>query len=550
MQRFFAPGRTELAGNHTDHQLGRVLAASVDVGITARATRRRDRRVCIHSKGYRPFTVALDDLAVDPRAYGKPWALVRGMAAAILDAGGAVGGFEAWASSALKPGGGLSSSAAFEILVGRIFNALYNGGAFSPEQLARFGQQAENRHFGKPSGLMDQLACALDGAVYIDFAAGEIAPVAAPFADMGLTLSLTDTGGSHAGLTAAYAALPADMCRVARRFGAETLSQVDPADFYAHRQPGLADDRAAHFFEENARVPLMRDALVHRDAETYLRLMNASGRSSEQLLRNIRAPGGDDRLERGLARAAALLDGVTDPEEKRRIIGTQFWKEFFAVAQQLECDGKPVKYLAQGTIYPDIIESGARKTGGKTATIKSHHNLIPFPEGVHFDLIEPLDHFFKDEVRALGLALGLPGHIVFRQPFPGPGLAIRIIGAVDKEKLEILKNADAIVREELDAYNQRLFEQTGERNSEHSCWQYFAVLPDIKSVGVMGDERTYQRPIILRAVESSDAMTADWAKLPYDVLARISGRIVAEVPGANRVCYDITSKPPATIEWE
>ena len=249
-------------------------------------------------------------------------------------------------------------------------------------------------------------------------------------------------------------------------------------------------------------------------------------------------------------RYAELLAGVTEPEEKRRIIGTQFWKEFFAVAQQLETDGKPVKYLAQGTIYPDIIESGARKTGGKASTIKSHHNLIPFPEGVHFDLIEPLDHFFKDEVRELGLALGLPAHIVFRQPFPGPGLAIRIIGAVDKEKLEILKNADAIVREELDAYNQRLYEQTGDRNSEHSCWQYFAVLPDIKSVGVMGDERTYQRPIILRAVESSDAMTADWAKLPYDVLARISGRIVAEVPGANRVCYDITSKPPATIEWE
>lgn len=245
-------------------------------------------------------------------------------------------------------------------------------------------------------------------------------------------------------------------------------------------------------------------------------------------------------------RYAALLDGVTEPEEKRRIIGTQFWKEFFAVAQQL--DG--VKYLAQGTIYPDIIESGARKTGGKASTIKSHHNLIPFPEGVHFDLIEPLDHFFKDEVRELGLALGLPEHIVYRQPFPGPGLAIRIIGAVSPEKLEILKNADAIVREELDAYNARLFEATGERNSEHSCWQYFAVLPDIKSVGVMGDERTYQRPVILRAVESSDAMTADWAKLPYEVLARISGRIVAEVPGVNRVAYDITSKPPATIEWE
>ena len=249
-------------------------------------------------------------------------------------------------------------------------------------------------------------------------------------------------------------------------------------------------------------------------------------------------------------RYAELLAGVTDPEQKRRIIGTQFWNEFFAVAKQLEEDGRPVKYLAQGTIYPDIIESGARKTGGKASTIKSHHNLIPFPEGVHFDLIEPLDHFFKDEVRELGLALGLPEHIVYRQPFPGPGLAIRIIGAVDPEKLSILKDADAIVREELDAYNRRLFEETGERNSEHSCWQYFCVLPDIRSVGVMGDERTYARPVILRAVESSDAMTADWAKLPYDVLARISSRIVAEVPGVNRVAYDITSKPPATIEWE
>ena len=261
-------------------------------------------------------------------------------------------------------------------------------------------------------------------------------------------------------------------------------------------------------------------------------------------------------------RYANLLAGVTDPEQKRKIIGTQFWQEFFAVAQDLAEDGRPVKYLAQGTIYPDIIESGARKTGGKASTIKSHHNLIPFPDGVHFDLIEPLDHFFKDEVRALGTALGLPAHIVHRQPFPGPGLAIRIIGDVTPEKLEILKNADAIVREELDAYNEHMYELTGNRNGEHeretaggpeverAVWQYFAVLPDIKSVGVMGDERTYQRPIILRAVESSDAMTADWAKPPYDVLARVSSRIVAEVPGVNRVVYDITSKPPATIEWE
>ena len=245
-------------------------------------------------------------------------------------------------------------------------------------------------------------------------------------------------------------------------------------------------------------------------------------------------------------RYAALLAGVTDPEEKRRRIGTEFWKVFFEEAEKLH----GVRFMAQGTIYPDIIESGARKTSGKASTIKSHHNLIPFPDGVHFDLGEPLDHFFKDEVRELGMTLGLPGAMVYRQPFPGPGLAIRIIGEVTPEKLAILKAADAVVREELDAYNQQLFEETGERNSEHSCWQYFAVLPDIKSVGVMGDERTYARPVIVRAVESSDAMTADWAKLPYEVLARVSGRIVSEVEGVNRVVYDITPKPPATIEWE
>ena len=245
-------------------------------------------------------------------------------------------------------------------------------------------------------------------------------------------------------------------------------------------------------------------------------------------------------------RYARMLAGVTDPEKKRRLIGTEFWKAFFDEAQKIG----DVEMLAQGTIYPDIIESGARKTGGKAATIKSHHNLIPFPEGVRFDLIEPLDHFFKDEVRELGIALGLPAKMVWRQPFPGPGLAIRVIGEVTPEKLAILKDADAIVREELDAYNQRLFEETGDRNSEHACWQYFAVLPDIRSVGVMGDERTYRRPVIVRAVESTDAMTADWARLPYDVIGRISSRIVGEVDGVNRVVYDVTPKPPATIEWE
>ncbi len=175
------------------------------------------------------------------------------------------------------------------------------------------------------------------------------------------------------------------------------------------------------------------------------------------------------------------------------------WRRAPSTPTSSRADGRPVKYLAQGTIYPDIIESGARKTGGKTATIKSHHNLIPFPEGVHFDLIEPLDHFFKDEARELGLALGLPEHIVYRQPFPGPGLAIRIIGAVSPEKLEILKNADAIVREELDAYNARLFEQTGERNSEHSCWQYFCVLPAgrLQRAPVRADRRAQQRAFLL-----------------------------------------------------
>ena len=253
-----------------------------------------------------------------------------------------------------------------------------------------------------------------------------------------------------------------------------------------------------------------------------------------------------------------LLEGVTDPEKKREIIGTEFWRIFFEEAQKLG----DVQFLAQGTIYPDIIESGSRKTGKETSTIKSHHNLIPFPPGVHFDLIEPLDHFFKDEVRTLGISLGLPENVVYRQPFPGPGLAIRIIGDVAKKKLPLLKSADAIVREELDAYNASLLEKTGERDGaleqteagapaiEYPVWQYFAVLPGVHSVGVMGDERTYGDVVVVRAVESADAMTADWAKLPYEVLASISRRIVGEVPGVNRVVYDITSKPPATIEWE
>jgi GMP synthase (glutamine-hydrolysing) len=240
------------------------------------------------------------------------------------------------------------------------------------------------------------------------------------------------------------------------------------------------------------------------------------------------------------------LAGVTDPEMKRRIVGQEFWKVFFEEAQKIG----GVKWLAQGTIYPDVIESGSAKASKSASKIKSHHNLIPFPDGVHFDLIEPLRTLFKDEVRALGDKLGLPSYLVNRQPFPGPGLTVRIIGDVTPEKAHMLAEADAIVREEIDAFNEQLFQETGRRDSKHSVWQYFAVLPDIRSVGVMGDERTYAHPIIIRAVESRDAMTADWAKLPYDLLTRMSARIVDEVEGINRVAYDITSKPPATIEWE
>ena len=230
-------------------------------------------------------------------------------------------------------------------------------------------------------------------------------------------------------------------------------------------------------------------------------------------------------------RYLTLLAGVDDPEQKRRIIGEEFWQVFFEEATKLE----GVRFLAQGTLYPDVIESGSKHA----AKIKSHHNLIPFPEGVHFDLIEPLKALFKDEVRAVGTELGLPDEIVHRQPFPGPGLAVRIIGDITHEKLEKLRRADAIVREEI-----------GDWDTGREVWQYFAVLPDIKSVGVMGDERTYENPIIIRAVASADAMTADWARLPHDLLAKMSNRIINEVDGINRVAYDITSKPPGTIEWE
>jgi GMP synthase (glutamine-hydrolysing) len=231
-------------------------------------------------------------------------------------------------------------------------------------------------------------------------------------------------------------------------------------------------------------------------------------------------------------RFLAKLAGVTDPEEKRIAIGHEFIRTFEDVART---DLQDARFLVQGTLYPDVIESGTKDA----AKIKSHHNVGGLPEDMKFELVEPLRALFKDEVRAVGEELGLPEEIVWRQPFPGPGLGIRIIGEVTREKLDILRGADTIVLEEIrraDLYR--------------VIWQSFAVLPDIRTVGVMGDGRSYERPIIVRAVTSDDAMTADWARLPYEVMERISTRIVAEVPGVNRVAYDITSKPPGTIEWE
>jgi len=228
------------------------------------------------------------------------------------------------------------------------------------------------------------------------------------------------------------------------------------------------------------------------------------------------------------------LKGVTDPERKRKIIGKTFIEVFEAATRRA---GK-AKFLAQGTLYPDVIES-VPIGGNPAAMIKSHHNVGGLPKNMRFQLVEPLKCLFKDEVRALGLELGLPREIVMRQPFPGPGLAVRILGEVTPSRLEILRNADTIVVEEM-------------KSSDwyYKIWQSFAVLLPVRSVGVMGDERTYDYTIALRAVESQDGMTADWVKLPYDLLEKVSSRIINEVKGVNRVCFDITSKPPGTIEWE
>jgi len=237
------------------------------------------------------------------------------------------------------------------------------------------------------------------------------------------------------------------------------------------------------------------------------------------------------------SRFLSRLAGVTDPEQKRKIIGREFIAVFEEEVDRLFAGGERAAFLAQGTLYPDVIESVSFK--GPSATIKSHHNVGGLPEAMKLTLVEPLRELFKDEVRQLGLELGLPAEVVRRQPFPGPGLAIRILGEVTEERLGLLRRADAIVQEEIRAAG--LYDR---------IWQAFAVLLPVRSVGVMGDERTYESTCALRAVESTDGMTGDWVRLPYDLLARISSRVTNEVRGINRVVYDISSKPPATIEWE
>jgi GMP synthase (glutamine-hydrolysing) len=278
-------------------------------------------------------------------------------------------------------------------------------------------------------------------------------------------------------------------------------------------------------------------ALVHRAigsrltcvyVDTGLMRLNESDQVVETFQRHqgielIHVRAGERFLER--------LAGVVEPEDKRKTIGELFIRVFEEASGGIE----DADFLVQGTLYPDVIESGT----GTAAKIKSHHNVGGLPDDLEFKLVEPLRNLFKDEVRKVGSELGLPDEIVWRQPFPGPGLGVRIIGEVTAEKVAVLQQADAIVRAEIAA-----------AGLEREIWQAFAVLPDIKTVGVMGDERTYAHPIIIRAVTSDDAMTADWARLPYDLLETMSNRIINEVDGVNRVAYDVTSKPPGTIEWE
>ena len=312
LKSVFTPGRVELAGNHTDHQNGRVLASAIDLGLRATFEANGGKMIHFKSDQTAPFEVRIDHLRPKTADFGTPKALVRGMLAVFSELGLSIGGFDAHVTSTLPLGAGLSSSAAFEVLVGRILSELFNDGKVDPVVIARAAQQAENRFFGKPCGLMSQLTCALGKTIYVDFKTNEIEPVEADFKDMGLTLCLTDTGGSHAGLDTSYARIPADMVYIANLFDKGVLGDVDPEAFRAKGwdPANRPVRRAMHFFDENERVPQMRDALKARDGETYMRLMNASGRSSETLLNNIvTSATGDTKLEQGLALSRELLEG-------------------------------------------------------------------------------------------------------------------------------------------------------------------------------------------------------------------------------------------------
>ena len=311
-KELFVSGRVELAGNHTDHQNGRVLASAIDRGLYAQAQPNGEELVRMRTKSFGTIEVRLNQLTVRPQEFGTPQALLRGVLAVFRELGLSIGGFDAQIRSTLPVGVGLSSSAAFSVLVGRILSRLFNDDGVDPVVLARVAQAAENRFYGKPCGLMSQLICAFGQTLYIDLKTGEREPVKAAFSAMGLTMCLTDTGGSHAGLDTSYARIPADMVYIANLFDQGVLGDVDPEAFRAKGwdPANRPVRRAMHFFDENERVPLMRDALKRGDGETYMRLMNASGRSSEQLLNNIvTSATGDMKLKQGLDESAKLLEG-------------------------------------------------------------------------------------------------------------------------------------------------------------------------------------------------------------------------------------------------